>query len=69
MSETLRRALRTLCQAAPAGVIVGVLVVFHLVSAEQATALTALLTVVFTFGYNALEDAGVPVPVKRAPSN
>lgn len=69
MSETLRRALRTLCQAAPAGVIVGLLVAFRLVNAEQATALTAVLTVAFTFGYNALEDAGVPVPVKREPTS
>lgn len=65
MSETLRRALRTLCQAGPAGIVVGVLVAFHLVNAEAATALTALLTLLFTFGYNALEDNGVPVPIKR----
>lgn len=68
MSETVRRALRTLCQAAPAGMIVAALVAFHLVDAEQATALTAVLTVAFTVGYNTLEEAGVPVPVKRAPT-
>lgn len=66
MNETVRRAARTFCQAAPAGVIVAVLVAFHWIDATQATALTALLTVVFTVAYNSLEAAGVPVPVKRA---
>jgi len=67
MSETTRRALRTLCQAAPAGVIIAVLTAFWSLTPQQVTALTALLTVLFTLGYNLLEDAGVPVPVKRTP--
>lgn len=66
MNETWRRTLRTFLQAGPAALIVGVLIAFHVINGEQAVAITAFLTPVCAAVYNGLEDAGVPVPVRRA---
>lgn len=65
MSEPTRRALRTLCQTAPAGVIVGTITAFVAWTPQQVAAVTSLLTVLFALGYNLLEDSGMYVPVKR----
>lgn len=70
MPDALRRALRTLFQAGTAGVVVACYQAFvHPLTAEQAAAALAGLTVVFTFGMNALEDAGAIPAFGKAPAS
>jgi hypothetical protein len=67
MSESLRRAIRTLLQAGTAEMIVLVLEAFVLdFTPEQHGALLLALTTLCTFGQNALEDAEViPTLLKK----
>jgi hypothetical protein len=70
MPDSLRRALRTLFQAGTAGVIVACYQAFvHPLTPEQAAAALAGLTVVITFGQNALEDAGAIPAMGKAPAS
>lgn len=66
MNDTQRRTLRTFFQTTPAAVLVGIIAAFVPLDAPQAAALTALLGLIFTFGYNWLEDGGMQMPVNKS---
>lgn len=68
MSDATRRSLRTLFQIGTVTVIVQALVAFDVpLTPPQQAALTAVLTVVFTFVQNILENSGAITTFGKEP--
>jgi hypothetical protein len=69
MSESLRRSLRTLLQAGTAEVVVLFLEAFLFdFDTSQHAALLGALTVLCSFGHNALEESGTVPKLLKGPS-